>query len=174
MHNLTGFQSNKFELIYQATRDGFKSINFHSKCDNTSDTLTLIKTTKSYIFGGYTSQTWSFLENNQSDEICYFDCFKSDSKSFLISLINKHENNSFRLNIRDASLAIDAFYEYGPSFGKGDIFISDLSNKNTKSSSELSAFSITNENSIIDDLNILAGEKYFQTIEIETYKIKFT
>ena len=71
-------------------------------------------------------------------------------------------------------MAIDAFYEYGPSFGKGDIFISDLSNKNTKSSSELSAFSITNENSIIDDLNILAGEKYFQTIEIETYKIKFT
>jgi len=164
LYNLTGFQSKQFSMIYQASKDGFRSVDFHSKCDNISDTLTLIKTTKSYIFGGYTMQTW---EMNK----CYSNCFKSDLNSFLISLLNSQEK-AIRLNVSETSTAIDSFFEYGPSFGKGDIFIANLSNKNVKSSAEpSSSYSLINEKSIIYDSNLLAGEKYFQTSEIETYQI---
>ena len=40
----------KFELLYRASRDGFKADNFHSKCDNQGQTLSLIKSKKQKIF----------------------------------------------------------------------------------------------------------------------------
>ncbi len=45
----------KFTLIYQASKDGFKSSDFHRKCDNQTSTLVVIKTNlknKTYVFGG--------------------------------------------------------------------------------------------------------------------------
>jgi len=59
LNSLAGFVFKSLNLIYRASRDGFRAIDFHSKCDNTSNTLTLIKTKKSYIFGGYTTLSWN-------------------------------------------------------------------------------------------------------------------
>lgn len=39
-------------LIYRGNRDGFLSKDFHRKVDGLSKTLTIIKTTRDYIFGG--------------------------------------------------------------------------------------------------------------------------
>ena len=64
-----------FNLIYRATRDGDAPSNFHSKCDNKIQLLTLYKTTKGIKFGGYTD--------------IGFDCsgkWKKDLKSFIFSL----------------------------------------------------------------------------------------
>ena len=41
------------ELLYRKTRDGSKSEDFHKKCDNKGITITIVETTKGYIFGGY-------------------------------------------------------------------------------------------------------------------------
>ena len=48
----------KWNLIYRATQDGFEARDFHSKCDNKSDTLIVIKSTNGNIFGGYTVRNW--------------------------------------------------------------------------------------------------------------------
>ena len=42
----------KYELLYRASRDGEKTENFHSKCDNKGTTLIIIKTDKGLKFGG--------------------------------------------------------------------------------------------------------------------------
>ncbi len=57
-------------LIYRASRDGFEANKFHTKCDNKSKTLTIIKSTNGYVFGGL-----------------YGDV-KNDPNSFIFSLIN--------------------------------------------------------------------------------------
>lgn len=44
---LKPFANISFSLIYQASRDGFSLSDFHSKCDGTLNTLTIIKTTSS-------------------------------------------------------------------------------------------------------------------------------
>jgi len=54
-------------MIYKATLDGFKAADFHRKCDNIGKTLTLIKTTKGYIFGGFTSESWAHTGDYKSD-----------------------------------------------------------------------------------------------------------
>jgi hypothetical protein len=42
---------------YRATRDGWSSNTFHSKCDNKGATFTIIRV-GSYIFGGYSDVSW--------------------------------------------------------------------------------------------------------------------
>ena len=49
----------KWVLKYRASRDGFRSIDFHSKCDGIANTLTVIKAKTSNIFGGFTEQKWN-------------------------------------------------------------------------------------------------------------------
>jgi len=49
--------SDKYKLLYRASRDGWAAANFHSCCDNKGPTVTVIKS-GNYIFGGYTDQSW--------------------------------------------------------------------------------------------------------------------
>ena len=44
----------KFELLFRKSRDSSSCQEFHKYCDNKGPTLTLVETTKSYKFGGYT------------------------------------------------------------------------------------------------------------------------
>ena len=91
----------KIKKLYQATVDGSDPINFHSKCDNIPNTLTLIKSAGNRRFGGFTTQTW--------DKTGY----KSDEYSFLFSLdkqkIYKCTKNRY---------AIWTGKNYGPIFGQ--------------------------------------------------------
>jgi hypothetical protein len=99
-----------FELLYRATRDGFGSKNFHSKCDGKSNTLTIFKTTgTSFIFGGYTTASWESCEPGK---------YKSDPNAFLFSLTNG-DNKPCKLKIdkSDHAKAIYCGSNCGPSFG---------------------------------------------------------
>ena len=48
----------EWRLLFQASRDGFASENFHWKCDNKGPTVTIVKSGK-YIFGGFTEKSWT-------------------------------------------------------------------------------------------------------------------
>ena len=48
----------KWRLLFRASRDGFESETFHSKCDNLGPTVTIVKS-GSYIFGGFTDVSWT-------------------------------------------------------------------------------------------------------------------
>lgn len=48
----------KFKLIFRGTRDGGKVSIFHKFCDGIPNTLSIIQTTKGYIFGGYNEKKW--------------------------------------------------------------------------------------------------------------------
>ena len=47
-----------WKLCWRASRDGWLSSRFHSLCDEKGPTVTIVKVGK-YIFGGYTSLSWS-------------------------------------------------------------------------------------------------------------------
>ena len=48
----------KFDRIYDAATDGWKAEDFHRCCDKKGWTLTIVETTKDYIFGGFTTAEW--------------------------------------------------------------------------------------------------------------------
>ena len=49
----------KWKLLYRASDHDFTADSFHEYCDDKGPTLTIIKSSDGWIFGGFTSQSWS-------------------------------------------------------------------------------------------------------------------
>ncbi len=49
----------KWKLLYRASEHGYTAKSFHKYCDDKGPTLVVIKSTGGWIFGGYTTQSWS-------------------------------------------------------------------------------------------------------------------
>ena len=158
--------NSSWNLLYQATQDGFKASDFHSKCDNVINTLTVIKSTNGFIFGGFTTQTWTPTES-----------FKSDSFAFLFSLVNIYKT-PLKLNISIPNNAITASSLRGPAFGNGyDLVVEDQSNlPNSRSFAHLgytydSPIISTEYNLSVSAFDLLSGSNTFQSEQIEVYSI---
>ena len=158
---MAGFPlNNSWTLIYQASKDGFSSNEFHSMCDGFLATLTVIKSENSNIFGGYTEADWS-----GSGE------YKYDSKAFLFSLVNAY-NTPVKMNISNPSYAIYSNPSYGPTFGYNqDLYIPDQSNSNNGYSNLGYSYKIPNFLTYGTEKaqSFLAGSYNFLTTEIEVY-----
>ena len=94
------------ELIYRGSRDGMTSNNFHNKCDNKNPTIILYKNTKNSIFGGYTSLPWA----NNGD-------YKPDQTAFIFTLINIHNSEPMKFQVKSGSEGVYHNSSYGPTFG---------------------------------------------------------
>jgi hypothetical protein len=152
------------KLIYKATRDGFSASSFHYKCDNISNTVSIIKTRSNSVFGGFTSASW--LSNN------YW--FSYDANAFIFSLRREGSQNNQRLNVRKPEYAIRSYYDYyGPIFGT-EINVLDNSNQNNYSYSILGDSYQLPKNITYGSqqaVSYLAGNYYWQTTEIEVYQL---
>ena len=49
----------KWRLLYRASEHDFTSKSFHGYCNNKGPTLIVIKSSEGWIFGGYTTESWS-------------------------------------------------------------------------------------------------------------------
>jgi len=150
----------EWKLIYKASLDGFKSNDFHLKCDSKSNTLVIIRSINGNIFGGYTEQDWSGI-----------NAYKSDANAFLFSCLNK-KNNSLKIKCSLEEHAIYCDPNYMCVFGAGhDICIVNDCNLNTDSFSNIGK-TYTN-NSFIYNSNeaksFMAGSFKFLVNEIEVY-----
>jgi hypothetical protein len=160
LNNLT-----EAKLIYRASRDGFSASSFHSKCDNYSNTVTIIKTLSNSVFGGFTSAKWTYN----------YGYYTSDSNAFIFSLRRSGNSNKKRFNVRQPTYAFYSHSSYGPTFGGGhDIYVSDSSNTNENSNSNLGRSyqlpkNITYEST--EARNYLAGSYRWKTTEIEVFQV---
>ena len=142
----------KSELLFRKSRDDSKPEDFHNKCDNKGNTITIIETTKGYIFGGYTELQW-----DQSNS------FKKDKSTFIFSL-----NNKTKYLPRNNNDSIYCGSNYGSVFGcsQADIALG-LGNLNKgecykdKTSTFLSELILTN------------GDLKWETKEVEVFKITY-
>ena len=82
--------------------------NFHNKCDNQEETITLIKSDKGYIFGGYTPFPWSG-DNS----------YHSSPSSFLFTLTNIHGTQPTKFESKNDNKEVNHHSSYGPVFGGG-------------------------------------------------------
>jgi hypothetical protein len=152
--------NDNWSLLYRGTRDGFGSVDFHSKCDGHSSTLTILKAKgSSNIFGGYTTVTW----DSTSD-------WKSDANAF--SLTNK-DNTPLKMKIEPNRhhCAICCCSVFGPTFGD-DINIINNPNTTMDSHSDLShTYSHPRyEFNTNEGQTFLSGSYNFQLDEIEVYE----
>ena len=138
-----------YELIFRASRDGYKAEDFHKKCDWKGNTVTFIVTKSGRIFGGFTDVSW----DSESDA-------KEGSNGFIFSLDNReiYYNINLKFNIR-------CIKDYGPIFGNFDLSISNNSNNN-KSYINPYAYDIHDKNILLEENN------YFYVQDYEVYKVE--
>ena len=144
-----------FRLLYKGTKDTDNSKSFHQKCDGIPNILLILLTNTKYIFGAYTSVGFDSSGNA-----------KKDADAFLFSV----DFQKIYEMIQD-QYAIFCNKNCGPIFcGKSDglynICIPDKYFKNKSYTCKKGAPFNTTE---LFELN--HGEKDFQVVELEIYKI---
>jgi len=159
-------QSSYWNRCYQATVNGWSSYTFQSNCDGKGPTVTIIRVGK-YIFGGYTSLSWSYSYG-----------YRYDSAAFLFSLVNKPSWQPLKLDQTGISSSSKTYSIYscsscGPTFGGGhDIHIANNAASNTNSYSNLghtysppAGYSYTSSFT----QSFLAGSHHFRPDEVEVF-----
>lgn len=73
---------------------GFESKDFHSRCDNIPNTLTIVKSTCKCVFGGFTSLCWNkpngLDESSSNEENDRQELLNTvDPHAFIFSLVNE-------------------------------------------------------------------------------------
>lgn len=154
----------ELKLIYQASKHGFSSAQFHSRCDHTWSTLTLVKSSDGFVFGGYTEAEWT------SDQRLGY---KTDSNAFLFTLV---DNSPRKLPVKGRGYETYAIFTHpmnGPTFGDAfensiyidyadfDLFLSDAANSNRLSYTKIGGMSASQ------------APYYFTALDIEVYQKLF-
>jgi len=96
-----------FELCYRASIHGKSSSEFHNRCDGKGASITFVKTTNGFRFGGFTSRSWNGNNNNYE---------YNDSSAFVFSLDKQTKLGYYY------SYGIYNNMSYGPTFGGGHDF----------------------------------------------------
>ena len=145
----------EFELIFKMSENGTKASDFHKYCDNKGPTLTLVKTTKNKLFGGFTPLNW----NNQGGGIQDLS-----NKTFIFSLNLKKKYNMIKANGR----GISCNSNNGPNFGDCD-FRLKVNMKNGETYANSSCNFLRDNN-----LELTGGcgsYEDFEVEELEIYKV---
>jgi hypothetical protein len=157
---LREFSQKKWTLLYRGSRDGFQAAQFHRKCDNQANTVTLIETTKGYQFGGFTPVVWDSSNTAKAD---------NSQKSFIFTLKNPRGSDGRKFALAEPSKAIYCGAGYGPIFGVNDIYVYDNCASNNSSFGRV-------EIAYANDTEIAAREIFvdgcnFTVKEIEVFSI---
>ena len=156
----------KLNLVYRASRDGDLAKDFHFKCDFIGPNLTLIKTKKQYIFGGFTIKTWKhlFKDVNNEDPECGTEL--KDEQAFGFSL---NENKIYENGKPDESI-IYCNSNYGPCFKN---FFFKIFDKCFENGGICGSIQESNFVGIEQEYEFNGGEQYFNVDEIEVFQIAF-
>jgi hypothetical protein len=99
---LSAFAGKNWKLLYRGGRDGFGAKAFHAGCDSRPNTVTVIVTPESWIFGGFTPLAWRSLQKPIP--------FCDDSlQSFVFTLTNPHGTEAMKFMLRDGWTARSHF-----------------------------------------------------------------
>eukprot|EP01123_Difflugia_compressa_P010456 TRINITY_DN382_c7_g1_i1.p1 TRINITY_DN382_c7_g1~~TRINITY_DN382_c7_g1_i1.p1 ORF type:complete len:335 (-),score=73.63 TRINITY_DN382_c7_g1_i1:64-927(-) len=159
-----GKDTQKWKLIYKASRDGWESSDFHGKVDNVGATLTVIQA-NGFTFGGYTPIVWTSKGS-----------YSWDPKTWIFSLSNPSNTPTKMINEypkgNDYKYSIYDHKDYGPVFGGGyDIGIQSGANKSNQNYSNLGYNFLPPGKTLGTEeaKNFLTGSFYFTVTEIEVF-----
>mmetsp|Transcript_79963 Transcript_79963/g.129603 ORF Transcript_79963/g.129603 Transcript_79963/m.129603 type:complete len:462 (+) Transcript_79963:37-1422(+) len=155
----------KLELLYRASSDGWKGLHFHSKCDNKGATITVIKCSGGYVFGGFSSAPW---ESHGG--------YKPSAGAFLFSLHRPGGVGPVKLALKTdhEQHAVHFSASHGPLFGGGlDISVLDSANSNAESYTWLSTYALPSGHEC-DGCEFFTGAKNYRAAEIEVFRLSLS
>ena len=149
-------KSIKYELIYKGSKNGDKSLNFHTKVDGIKNTLTLVKTKKGIRFGGFTSEIWNQIGGyGKCDPFAF--CFSLELKKIY--------------NCQKNQIAIFCSDGYGPYFKGTNTIFGIYNNFFTQGGwCDYTTFAYS-YGKFEKNFEITNGEQKFEIDDVEVFKI---
>ncbi len=155
-------QGGQLQLLYRASDHGWAAAQFHAHCNNQGPTLTVIRCTGGYIFGGYADQSW-----NSSNQ------YRASPKAFLFALHCHAGLGPTKMAQTGGGAAQNAMNNnagYGPTFGANhDMHVANGANGTNGS--------YTNIGSVYQcppgqtGNTFLTGARNFQAAEVEVFRL---
>ena len=165
----------EIKLLYRGSRDGFKAVNFHEKCNNKGETLVIIKSNDDYIFGGYTEINWDNTTWNGKVGEKNNARRDGNGNEFVFTLKNPHNISPSKFNMRNEWLnhSICCDVNLGPIFGCNDIRIENECNirKNSFSFYDFQPGEYCFNDTTGKKRLLFTGTKTYTVKEIEVYNI---
>jgi len=154
--DMSGFGT---KLLYRASRDGRQASNFHDKCDNQGPTITVIRSTGGYIFGGFCDTPWS-CEGR----------YKASPKAFTFTIKCCSGLGPTKMKLKQNKMEEAVYHrsDYGPSFGD-DIDVFYTVNSISKSHTNVGRYYELPPGQEGD--TFLTGSRYFDVSEVEVFRV---
>ena len=109
---LIGKMDKTFILAYRASHNGWRGFDFHDHCNFIPNTLTVVRATTGYIFGGFINGRWDSRGT-----------YNSDNFSVIFTLTNPSNNPAvMRMKNTDGANAFYTGETYGETFFRSFLF----------------------------------------------------
>jgi len=150
----------ELELLYRGSRDGFEASEFHTKCDDEGATVTVIKDSDGYLFGGFTDMPWTSEDVNCSTNKAFLFFLHCHSGLGPTKLKQMGDGDEAMYNQSDA----------GPIFGGNhDIYVEDKANANNGSTVHIGGTYECPPGQ--DGETFLTGNNNFKVADIEVFSV---
>jgi hypothetical protein len=148
-------------MLYQGSRNGFKSSEFHRRCDGRRHIITIIKSTDGDIFGGYTPLAFSSNDGWQTD---------TSLQTFLFTVKNPHKISLRKFMIQKSG--VKAIYCSPDRFAFGaEHSLRVWDNNNGRSDNHVHFGSSFENGTGINPQNLLNGSEKFTVQEIAVFAV---
>ena len=146
----------KYELLFRASRDGFRMNDFQNKCNGRTLTITIVKTKNNRRFGGFTKYA-----HNSSSRLTNKDdfTFSLDNRNIYYYEENNNYNGNYNNNYNNNGNVLFFRGRYG-------FTICENSNSYRNSQDYSNSYSYNN-------INSLSGNTYFLIEDYEVFTIHF-
>ena len=151
-----------FTLNYRGSKDGWKSEDFHQRCDNKGPSISLFRMKDGDCIGGFTVNSWSSPD--------FWEC-KSDKRAFLFNLTKQRQ-----FTCKNFVHAIVCDRDFGPNFGWGELeAIKDPFDQENafKSCANRENYKIPLDKTELNMLTNLKNDSSFTISEVEIWGVKF-
>ena len=150
-------QDIKYNLVYKASKNGDDSKSFHKKCDNIGPNISIIKTKKGIVFGGFTVENWGG------------DGDKKDDNAFCFNMnFQKIYKNSEGFNALDTSSTYLICFNSGIGASIIEVPNKCLNHEGNTCQTCESKFIGMKKNYEINNY-----ERYFKVDDLEVFEIKY-
>jgi len=130
------------------------------RCDNKGPTVTVIKCTDGYVFGGFTSTAWASRG------------VEASADAFIFSLHRPGGVGPVKLAVKAAKDGIFDIWVCGPSFGMGDIRVLSGANIDERNFSTIHSYELPPGHPPVDDETFFTGARRFRAAEVEVFRVR--
>ncbi|MDR3740830.1 MAG: TLD domain-containing protein [Terracidiphilus sp.] len=158
-----------FDLVYRGSRFGMTPDVFHRVCDNKGPTLTLVRCSENWVFGGYAGASWASYEDDGDGT----GAFEASHDAFLLSVVGPHSPGPVRFPVvpHEAWSALWCDSDSGPNFHMG-LTVDSCSPADKFHGCMCEIDGVVYEDVLGKGVASLTGKRFSSPVEMEVFAVK--